>query len=172
MSVPPAVSTWSALAEPEPGLPAGGGRHGREVRTEATGVLWDAVAMPLGRGLAALDRMGLDREAGYPVLADHTAARLYVLVAPDTGHLCAAAPEVLHVLTRGSVLLVPIDPFSRGTLRARWLCPQTPGLLVPTHRLARTLAPVRQRPPAPRRPALRLEPPRLRPVQAQQAATP
>jgi hypothetical protein len=62
---PPAAPTWSALAEPEPGLPAGGGRHGREVRVVPAGVHWDAVAIPLARGPAALDRMGPALDAGF-----------------------------------------------------------------------------------------------------------
>jgi hypothetical protein len=137
---PPTAPSWSALATPSPPLGVGG-RDG-DVRVEAAGVYWDAVGMPLRRGLAVLDRAGLEWEAGYPVLADCTAHHMYVLVPAGTGMRCVVMPGV-RVLTEGSVLLLPRDRFTRGTERAMWLCPQTPGLLVPPVRLAEALAGVR-----------------------------
>lgn len=102
------------------------------------GVSWDAVALPLARGLAALDALALPIDAGYQVVADYYRAEVYVLVHPRTGHLCAM-PGV-RVLTVGSWLLVPGSPLA-GVSSATWLGEVAPdrGRLVRAARLAKAL---------------------------------
>ncbi|MGD6765973.1 hypothetical protein ACOKM5_44330 [Streptomyces sp. BH097] len=91
----------------------------------------DAVVItPLQRGLAALDRLGLQVEDGYSVIADHIRQELIVLIASGTTSDWDDTQGV-RVLSHGHWLLVP-QPGGDGSLAAAWLSrPKTAG---PRHR--------------------------------------
>ncbi|WP_062008000.1 hypothetical protein [Streptomyces hygroscopicus] len=82
------------------------------------GLEWDAiVSTPLERGLAALTRLGLPANRGYPVLADYVRHELIVHVPAGTAHRCTA--QGTRSLTTGSWLLVPSG--LHGSVSATWL---------------------------------------------------
>ncbi|MDN3056081.1 hypothetical protein PH213_16300 [Streptomyces sp. SRF1] len=98
------------------------------------GLEWDAIVItPLERGLAALARLGLPANRGYPVLADYVRHELIVHVPAGTAHRCTA--QGTRSLTTGSWLLVPSG--LHGSVSATWLStPHTPpalGLLTPAN---------------------------------------
>jgi hypothetical protein len=139
-AAPPA--TWTAYAEYDraflgaPRWPYEGG-IGRTTLVRC-GVLWDAVALPLDVGLAALDTMQLSPDAGYSVLADYLRRELYVLVHPGTGVRCKGPGA--RVLTRGSWLLAPMGRHRFGSASAVWLSrPEDHGPLVDADDLAAAL---------------------------------
>ncbi|MFG2291825.1 hypothetical protein [Streptomyces sp. NPDC048603] len=122
--VPPLVPTprtplpWAALLTPDGTRRASwaGGAHQTELL--ACGTTWDAVAIaPLEHGLAALDRLGLPLEAGYPVLADYVRRELIVLVPAGTARLCRAPGT--RALGHGTWLLVPAG--RHGAPSSAWL---------------------------------------------------
>ncbi|MCZ0984063.1 hypothetical protein O1L60_45695 [Streptomyces diastatochromogenes] len=100
------------------------------------GQQWDAVVVELQRGLEALDVLGLGLQRGYPVLADYLSRRLYVMVAPGTGHVCRDVPGV-RVLSAGSLVLVPFS--GAGNIAAHWVSPPRAGRLVDSGKLATAL---------------------------------
>lgn len=83
------------------------------------------VIVPLQRGLAALDAMGLPVADGHAVLADHLRQELIVLVAGGRAGTWEGIAGV-RVLSRGCWLLAPA-PGRDGSLASAWLSqPQGP----------------------------------------------
>lgn len=124
----PSAGPWSALSTPGPAIlddlsslcPDGRGNPGTG-QWAVAGQDWDAVAVPLETGLAALDRLHVKRSAGYPVLVDYLLRRLYIWVRAGEAWLCSAVPGA-RVLSAGAEVLVP-GPGQAGTIRASWLSP-------------------------------------------------
>ncbi|MFB9454541.1 hypothetical protein [Streptomyces antimycoticus] len=82
------------------------------------GLEWDAIVIaPLQRGLAALTRLSLPIDRGYPVLADYVRQELIVHVPAGTARRCTA--HGTRSLTTGSWLLMPTG--QRGSISATWL---------------------------------------------------
>ncbi|WP_137990992.1 hypothetical protein [Streptomyces vilmorinianum] len=109
---------WADLLEPDAERRDGWAVCSHPPRLVACGETWDAVVItPLERGLAALDRLSLPREAGYPVLADYIRRQLIVQVPVGTAHHCDAPGS--RMLSAETWLLVPDDRY--GTASATWL---------------------------------------------------
>ncbi|MEU2098722.1 hypothetical protein ABZ741_21575 [Streptomyces globisporus] len=116
--------TWHRLAQPSDRLRAQWVRGDDRTRWVACGRTWDAVAVPIPRGLDALVAMRVSPRRGYPVLADHLRDQLYVLVPPGSGGAAAGLPGV-RVLSDGFQLLMPAG--QHGSPVAHWVSPPRNG---------------------------------------------
>ncbi|MET8703653.1 hypothetical protein ABZW10_33100 [Kitasatospora sp. NPDC004723] len=114
------AAAWSGLAAPDAETSLRLRYPTREPAAELVpcGREWDAVVLPLDRGLTALDSLGLAPGDGYPVIADYTRRELVVLVPVGTGRTVEGVPDV-RVLTEGAWLLVPVG--DAGHCAAAWL---------------------------------------------------
>lgn len=109
---------WSALVEPEEAARTSRDSSPYVTRLVDCGLEWDAIVIaPLKRGLAALTRLSLPIDRGYPVLADYIRQELIVHVPAGTARRCTA--HGTRSLTTGSWLLMPTG--QRGSLSATWL---------------------------------------------------
>ncbi|CAM5675616.1 hypothetical protein [Streptomyces mordarskii] len=118
-----ATLQWSALVEPEESALRSWDSAPYVTRLVGCGLEWDAVIIaPLERGLAALTRLGLPMDRGYPVLADYVRQELIVHVPAGTARRCTA--HGTRSLTTGSWLLMPTG--QRGSISATWLSPPHP----------------------------------------------
>ncbi|MER7817416.1 hypothetical protein [Streptomyces sp. NPDC096153] len=130
-----AHTSWAALVDLDADALA-------ELRTGGSqlvecGVRWDAVVIsPLARGLAALDVLGLPRDAGHPVIADYSRHELIVQVPAGAAFYGGAHIQGIRTLSRGTWLLVPAGP--TGSYAAAWLS-------APTRHGARYVDPARLR---------------------------
>lgn len=128
--------TWSSKANPDGRLRERWLRVDCRTEWAHCGRKWDAVAVELERGLDALDTLRLGLRRGYPVLADYLTTKLYVMVAPGTGHVCRDVPGV-RVLSTGSQVLVPVS--GAGTGAAHWVSAPRGSRLVDSGKLAAAL---------------------------------
>ncbi|MER8162093.1 hypothetical protein [Streptomyces sp. NPDC094472] len=109
---------WSALVEPEEAARSSWDSSLYVTRLVDCGLEWDAIVIaPLQRGLAALTRLSLPIDRGYPVLADYVRQELIVHVPAGTARRCTA--HGTRSLTTGSWLLMPTG--QRGSISATWL---------------------------------------------------
>ncbi|GAA3372026.1 hypothetical protein GCM10017744_101840 [Streptomyces antimycoticus] len=114
---------WPVLVEPEEATRSSWDSSPYVTRLVDCGLEWDAVIItPLERGLAALTRLGLPMDRGYPVLADYVRQELIVHVPAGTARRCTA--QGIRSLTTGSWLLMPTS--QRGSSSATWLSPPHP----------------------------------------------
>ncbi|MGW7622520.1 hypothetical protein ACWGLG_43300 [Streptomyces antimycoticus] len=115
-----ADSVWSGRLEPDQSTRDtwSSSPHSTVLVDCGLGLEWDAIVIaPLERGLAALSRLGLPMDRGYPVLADYVRQELIVHVPVGTARRCTA--QGTRSLTTGSWLLVPAG--QRGSICATWL---------------------------------------------------
>ncbi|GAA3137537.1 hypothetical protein ACFQ0X_29650 [Streptomyces rectiviolaceus] len=109
---------------------------GRTVSMRAAGKWWDAVRVPRGIGLDALDRLGDYTGA---VIEDPSSARLYWLVPPGEADGWSL-PVNAQVLVLGGTAYVAV-PGPECTFGPRWRVPPTQGdALTDTVRLHAALA--------------------------------
>ncbi|MCG0284543.1 hypothetical protein [Streptomyces sp. PSAA01] len=114
---------WSALVEPEEAARSSWDSSPYATRLVDCGPEWDAIVIaPLQRGLAALTRLSLPIDRGYPVLADYVRQELIVHVPAGTARRCTA--HGTRSLTTGSWPLMPTG--QRGSISATWLSPPHP----------------------------------------------
>jgi hypothetical protein len=109
-------------------------------RWETVGAHRDIVRLPLDVGLDALDRMAAPTQERIPVWADYWHGYLYIGVLPGTGVAVAGSGSGVRVLSRGSVVLVPLE-LGPGMLHACWLShPWWDPCLMDGQQLARALS--------------------------------